>query len=153
HLDSDVPRQHDGEIKNDPGDPEGAWDGKTVTLRSHEKKNDHGGQRGRNRPFSQGSKRQKNVKRCEIPPLTAFIPGIPAQQCYGKATGERHVSRGGVRKSNHTGATGCNQRTIKFTPRQEATKKEINDRDQHGRIERRRQTSSPVTDNEGPKRN
>ena len=77
---------------------------------------------------------------------SAFVPGVPGKQCDGKAGGERHVGRGGVRKSNHTGATSRNERAVQFTARPEAAQEKINGGNQQGRVKGGGHARSPVAD-------
>src|SRR5208337_716632 len=92
------------------------------------------------------SKRQKNIKRGEINAPAALVPRVPAEQCDSKTRGQRHISRGRVRKSNDPGATSRNERAVEFAARAKAPQKKVNRRNQHGGVKGARQTGRPVAD-------
>src|SRR5208282_1238597 len=101
---------------------------------------------GRDRAFGQGSERQSNVEGGEINVPAAFVPGVPGKQCDGKSGGERHVGRGGARKSNDAGATGRDEGAVQFTAGAEAAEEQVDGADEHGSVESGGQAGSLVAD-------
>src|SRR5580658_7619874 len=113
-LDGDVPGQHDGEVEEDAGDPEGAEDGSPVALYGEEDKEDNRRQGGRDRTLGQRRQRQREVEGGEINVAAALVPGVPGEQSDGEAGGERHVGGGGVGETDYGRATGGDEGAIEF---------------------------------------
>ena len=76
----------------------------------------------------------------------AFVPGVPGKQCDGEGGGERHVGRGGVGKSDNTGATGGDECAVEFTAGSKAAEEPVNGCDEQGGVEGSGQAGSLIGD-------
>ena len=143
-LHGNKPRQHHGEIKNNPRPPERAVQDGPLPAQKRKRRNDHQRQKRCHRPLCQRRQSGEEVDVVEPEFGTRLVPCVPAQQANCQGRGHLHVRRRTAGKADDSRARHRDQRRVQVPSRPESSHMQV-DESHHDEGEGGRgQPSAPV---------